>query len=139
MEDTSAFSLLTQINTPEDLRKLKVEQLPLLCQELRQYIWKVLAQNPGHLASSLGVIELTVALHYVYKTPYDRLVWDVGHQAYGHKILTGRRDNFHTNRKLGGIKPFPSPQESDYDTFACGHASNSISAALCMATAALQN
>ena len=139
MEDTSAFSLLTQINTPEDLRKLKVEQLPLLCQELRQYIWKVLAQNPGHLASSLGVIELTVALHYVYKTPYDRLVWDVGHQAYGHKILTGRRDNFHTNRKLGGIKPFPSPQESDYDTFACGHASNSISAALGMATAALQN
>ena len=139
MEDTSAFSLLTQINTPEDLRKLKVEQLPLLCQELRQYIWKVLAQNPGHLASSLGVIELTVALHYVYKTPYDRLVWDVGHQAYGHKILTGRRDNFHTNRKLGGVKPFPSPQESDYDTFACGHASNSISAALGMATAALQN
>ncbi|MBR4296609.1 MAG: 1-deoxy-D-xylulose-5-phosphate synthase, partial [Bacteroidaceae bacterium] len=139
MNDTSTFSLLTQINSPEDLRKLKVDQLPQLCQELRQYIWKVLAQNPGHLASSLGVIELTVALHYVYNTPYDRLVWDVGHQAYGHKILTGRRDNFHTNRKLGGVKPFPSPQESEYDTFACGHASNSISAALGMATAALQN
>ena len=139
MIDNSAFSLLTQINTPEDLRKLKVEQLPELCQELRQYIWEVLAQNPGHLASSLGVIELTVALHYVYNTPYDRLVWDVGHQAYGHKILTGRRENFHTNRKLGGVKPFPSPQESEYDTFACGHASNSISAALGMATAALQN
>jgi 1-deoxy-D-xylulose-5-phosphate synthase len=139
MIDNSAFSLLTQINTPEDLRKLKVEQLPQLCQELRQYIWEVLAQNPGHLASSLGVIELTVALHYVYNTPYDRLVWDVGHQAYGHKILTGRRENFHTNRKLGGVKPFPSPQESEYDTFACGHASNSISAALGMATAALQN
>lgn len=136
--DNSAFSLLTQINTPEDLRQLKVEQLPELCRELRQYIWEVLAQNPGHLASSLGVIELTVALHYVYNTPYDRLVWDVGHQAYGHKILTGRRENFHTNRKLGGVKPFPSPQESDYDTFACGHASNSISAALGMATAALQ-
>ena len=137
--DNSAFSLLTQINTPEDLRQLKVEQLPQLCQELRQYIWEVLAQNPGHLASSLGVIELTVALHYVYNTPYDRLVWDVGHQAYGHKILTGRRENFHTNRKLGGVKPFPSPQESEYDTFACGHASNSISAALGMATAAIQN
>ena len=136
--DNSAFSLLTQINTPEDLRQLKVEQLPELCRELRQYIWEVLAQNPGHLASSLGVIELTVALHYVYNTPYDRLVWDVGHQAYGHKILTGRREIFHTNRKLGGVKPFPSPQESDYDTFACGHASNSISAALGMATAALQ-
>lgn len=139
MIDNSAFSLLTQINTPEDLRLLKVEQLPELCQELRQYIWELLAQNPGHLASSLGVIELTVALHYVYNTPYDRLVWDVGHQAYGHKILTGRRENFHTNRKLGGVKPFPSPQESEYDTFACGHASNSISAALGMATAALQN
>ena len=136
--DNSAFSLLTQINTPEDLRQLKVEQLPELCRELRQYIWEVLAQNPGHLASSLGVIELTVALHYVYNTPYDRLVWDVGLQAYGHKILTGRREIFHTNRKLGGVKPFPSPQESDYDTFACGHASNSISAALGMATAALQ-
>ncbi len=138
MNEPTAFSLLTQINTPDDLRKLKVEQLPQVCAELRQYIWKELAQNPGHLASSLGVVELTVALHYVYHTPYDRLVWDVGHQAYGHKILTGRRDNFHTNRKLGGVKPFPSPKESEYDTFACGHASNSISAALGMATAALQ-
>ena len=99
MNEPTAFSLLTQINTPDDLRKLKVEQLPQVCAELRQYIWKELAQNPGHLASSLGVVELTVALHYVYHTPYDRLVWDVGHQAYGHKILTGRRDNFHTNRK----------------------------------------
>ncbi len=97
---------------------------------------KELSVNPGHLASSLGVVELTVALHYVYNTPEDRIVWDVGHQAYGHKILTGRREQFCTNRKLGGIRPFPSPYESEYDTFACGHASNSVSAALGMAVAA---
>lgn len=97
---------------------------------------KELSCNPGHFAASLGVVELTVALHYVYNTPYDRIVWDVGHQAYGHKILTGRREAFSTNRKLGGIRPFPSPEESEYDTFTCGHASNSISAALGMAVAA---
>ena len=113
-----------------------MEELPQVCDELRRDIIEEVAVNPGHLASSLGVAEITVALHYVYNTPEDRIVWDVGHQAYGHKILTGRKDKFCTNRKLGGIKPFPSPQESEYDTFACGHASNSVSAALGMAVAA---
>ena len=113
-----------------------MESLPEVCQELREEIVKELSVNPGHLASSLGVVELTVALHYVFNTPTDRLVWDVGHQAYGHKMLTGRRERFSTNRKLGGIRPFPSPDESEYDTFTCGHASNSISAALGMAVAA---
>ena len=135
MEKTE-FTLLNKINTPEDLRKLKVDDLPQVCDELRRDIIKEVAVNPGHLASSLGVTEITVALHYVFNTPEDRIVWDVGHQAYGHKILTGRREQFCTNRKLGGIKPFPSPQESEYDTFACGHASNSVSAALGMAVAA---
>lgn len=135
MEKTE-FTLLNKIQYPEDLRKLSVDELPQLCQELRQDIVEEVAVNPGHLASSLGVAEITVALHYVYNTPEDRIVWDVGHQAYGHKILTGRRDKFCTNRKLGGIKPFPSPEESPYDTFACGHASNSVSAALGMAVAA---
>ena len=97
--------------------KIPIEQLPQVCDELRQNIIDELADNPGHFASSLGVVELTVALHYVYDTPYDRIVWDVGHQAYGHKILTGRREMFHTNRKLNGLKPFPSPSESEYDTF----------------------
>ena len=113
-----------------------MDELPRVCQELREDIVQELSVNPGHLASSLGVAEITVALHYVYNTPEDRIVWDVGHQAYGHKILTGRREQFCTNRKLGGIKPFPSPEESEYDTFMCGHASNSISAALGMAVAA---
>ncbi len=135
MEKTE-FTLLNKIETPEDLRKLKVEDLPQVCAELRRDIIEEVAVNPGHLASSLGVAEITVALHYVYNTPEDRIVWDVGHQAYGHKILTGRKERFCTNRKLGGIKPFPSPEESDYDTFACGHASNSVSAALGMAVAA---
>ena len=128
--------LLPSINSPADLRKLDVKQLPQLCDELRHDIIRELSVNPGHLASSLGVVELTVALHYVYDTPYDRIVWDVGHQAYGHKILTGRRDRFCTNRKLGGLRPFPFPTESEYDSFCCGHASNSISAALGMAVAA---
>ena len=128
--------LLSKIQYPKDLRELKVDDLPQVCDELRQDIVQELSVNPGHLASSLGVAEITVALHYVYNTPEDRIVWDVGHQAYGHKILTGRREQFCTNRKLGGIKPFPSPTESEYDTFACGHASNSISAALGMAVAA---
>ena len=131
----SQFPLLAKINTPEDLRRLDVKQLPQVCDELRGFIIEQLAKHPGHLASSLGTVELTVALHYVFNTPEDRLVWDVGHQAYGHKILTGRRERFHTNRQLGGLRPFPFPTESPYDTFACGHASNSISAALGMATA----
>ena len=128
--------LLETIKYPDDLRRLSVDKLPQVCQELREDIVQELSVNPGHLASSLGVAEITVALHYVYNTPEDRIVWDVGHQAYGHKILTGRREQFYTNRKLGGIRPFPSPTESEYDTFACGHASNSVSAALGMAVAA---
>ena len=130
------LGLLGKINTPDDLRKLDVKQLPEVCDELRKYIVDELSVNPGHLASSLGATEITVALHYVFNTPYDRIVWDVGHQAYGHKILTGRRDVFDSNRKLHGVMPFPSPTESIYDSFACGHASNSISAALGMAVAA---
>lgn len=130
------LGLLDNIQYPSDLRRLDVAQLPRLCAELRRDIVEELAENPGHLASSLGVVELTVALHYVFNTPNDRIVWDVGHQAYGHKILTGRKDTFHTNRKLHGVRPFPSPEESPYDTFTCGHASNSISAALGMAVAA---
>ena len=129
------LGLLKSIDYPSDLRRLKIDDLPKVCEELRQDIVEELSVNPGHLASSLGVVELTVALHYVYNTPEDRIVWDVGHQAYGHKILTGRRERFSTNRKLGGIRPFPSPEESEYDSFACGHASNSISAALGMAVA----
>lgn len=128
--------LLPNINLPADLRALPIEDLPQVCNELRQEIIRELANNPGHFASGLGVVELTVALHYVFNTPYDRLVWDVGHQAAGHKILTGRRKTFSTYRHLGGLRPFPSPEESEYDTFACGHASNSISAALGMAVAA---
>lgn len=135
MNNKNTYNLLSQINYPSDLRQLPIEKLPQVCKELRRDIIDELADNPGHFASSLGVVELTVALHYVYDTPYDRIVWDVGHQAYGHKILTGRRDLFSTNRKLNGLKPFPSPSESEYDTFTCGHASNSISAALGMAVA----
>lgn len=138
MTDIGKQNILSKIKYPEDLRKLPVEKLPQVCDELRADILKELSVNPGHLASSLGALELTVALHYVFNTPYDRIVWDVGHQAYGHKILTGRCDNFCTNRKLHGIRPFPSPEESEYDSFACGHASNSISAALGMAVAAKQ-
>ena len=134
--DEKKFELLNQIVYPSDLQKLSVGQLPEVCKELRKDIIEKVSVNPGHLASSLGVVELTVALHYVFNTPDDRIVWDVGHQAYGHKILTGRRDRFCTNRKFGGIRPFPSPEESEYDTFTCGHASNSISAALGMAVAA---
>ena len=138
MNDNTAYNLLKDIQTPDDLRRLKLEQLPEVCNELRQDIIDEVSQNPGHFGSSLGVVELTVALHYVFRTPYDRIVWDVGHQAYGHKILTGRREAFCTNRKLGGIRPFPSPEESEYDAFICGHASNSISAALGMAVAATE-
>ncbi|MBP6936681.1 1-deoxy-D-xylulose-5-phosphate synthase [Bacteroides sp.] len=136
MNNESMYNLLKTIDSPQDLRRLSVEELPEVCDELRQDIIKELSCNPGHFAASLGVVELSVALHYVYNTPYDRIVWDVGHQAYGHKILTGRREAFSTNRKMGGIRPFPSPDESEYDTFTCGHASNAISAALGMAVAA---
>ncbi|MCF2709110.1 1-deoxy-D-xylulose-5-phosphate synthase [Bacteroides pyogenes] len=138
MKNGSIYKLLNFIDTPDDLRRLDVEKLPEVCDELRKDIIAEVSCNPGHFAASLGTVELTVALHYVFNTPYDRIVWDVGHQAYGHKILTGRREAFSTNRKLGGIRPFPSPEESEYDTFTCGHASNSISAALGMAVAAAE-
>ena len=136
MEQEASYKLLNKIDIPSDLRKLSVDELPEVCEELRDKIIDELSRNPGHFGSSLGVVELTVALHYTFNTPYDRIVWDVGHQAYGHKILTGRREWFSTNRKLNGLAPFPSPAESEYDTFSCGHASNSISAALGMAVAA---
>ena len=136
MSEQDKFSLLSKIEYPADLRRLSIDELPELCKQLRQDIIEEVSANPGHLASSLGVIEITVALHYVFDTPNDRIVWDVGHQAYGHKILTGRRSRFSENRKMGGLMPFPSPKESPYDTFTCGHASNSISAALGMAVAA---
>lgn len=131
----SAENLLAKINSPADLRQLPVEALPQVCDELREFIINACAVNPGHFASSMGAVEITVALHYVFDTPNDRLVWDVGHQAYGHKILTGRRDRFATNRTFGGLSGFPNPDESPYDTFSAGHASNSISAALGMAVA----
>lgn len=134
-ESVSAGELLSCINTPADLRKLPVEKLPQLCAEIRQYLIHTLSGNPGHFGSSMGAVELTVALHYVFSTPTDRLVWDVGHQAYTHKLLTGRRDAFRTQRTLNGISGFPNPLESEYDTFMAGHASNSISAALGMAIA----
>ena len=136
MEHKASYKFLDNIDSPEDLRKLPIEDLPEVCKELREMIIDELSRNPGHFGSSLGVIELTVALHYTFRTPYDRIVWDVGHQAYDHKILTGRRDRFFTNRKLNGLAPFPTPSESEYDTFTCGHASNSISAALGMAVSA---
>jgi 1-deoxy-D-xylulose-5-phosphate synthase len=132
-------ALLKKIDSPADLKKIEKEQLHQVCQELRQYIIDVVSIHGGHFAASLGVVELSVALHYVYNTPYDQLVWDVGHQAYGHKILTGRRDNFHTNRKYGGLSGFPKRSESIYDTFGVGHSSTSISAALGMAIAAKYN
>lgn len=135
MSETNHIGLLQKINSPADLKKLNISELEELCKELRTFIIDQLCQNPGHFGSSLGTVELTVALHYVFDTPYDRIVWDVGHQAYSHKILTGRRDQFYTNRKFGGLSGFPNPEESEYDTFSAGHASNSISAALGMAVA----
>ena len=128
-------NLLQNINNPKDLRRLDINQLPQVAQELRDFIIDVVSKNEGHLGASLGVVDLTIALHYVFNTPEDLLVWDVGHQAYGHKILTGRRENFHTNRKLGGISGFPKRSESIYDTFGVGHSSTSISATLGMAIA----
>ena len=127
--------LLDKINNSSDLKELSQAQLEEVCNELRDFIIDVLSTNPGHFGASLGVVELTVALHYVYNTPYDQLIWDVGHQAYGHKILTGRRGNFHTNRKLKGLSGFPKRSESEFDAFGVGHSSTSISAALGMAIA----
>ncbi|RLD49924.1 MAG: 1-deoxy-D-xylulose-5-phosphate synthase, partial [Bacteroidetes bacterium] len=133
-------TLLSKINSPSDLKKLKEEQLPLLCEELREFIIEVISANPGHLGASLGTVELAVAIHYVFETPDDKLIWDVGHQAYAHKILTGRKDRFYTNRKHNGISGFPKMSESEYDAFGTGHSSTSISAALGMAVAsALSN
>jgi len=134
--EISPGNLLKAIDSPADLKKLSREQLHKICDELRQYIIDIVSVHGGHFAASLGVVELTVALHYIYNTPYDQLVWDVGHQAYGHKILTGRRDNFYTNRKYNGLSGFPKRSESEYDTFGVGHSSTSISAALGMAMAA---
>ncbi|MDR1407558.1 MAG: 1-deoxy-D-xylulose-5-phosphate synthase [Tannerella sp.] len=135
MSSNGQEQLLQFIDSPDDLRKLSVGQLDQVCAELRRYIIDILSEKPGHLGASLGTVELTVALHYVFRTPYDRIVWDVGHQAYGHKILTGRRDAFHTLRQFNGISGFPNPAESEYDAFIAGHASNSISAALGMSIA----
>src|SRR6201994_3457397 len=132
---TTAGDLLKNINYPSDLKQLSEDQLHQVCEELRQYIIDTVSVHGGHFGASLGVVELTVALHYILNTPYDQLVWDVGHQAYGHKILTGRRDNFYTNRKYGGLSGFPKRSESEYDTFGVGHSSTSISAALGMAMA----
>ena len=129
------YTLLTNINYPSDIKKLNVTQLPQLCDELRHFIIEQLANNPGHLGASLGVVELAVAIHYVFDTPHDRIIWDVGHQAYPHKILTGRREKFHTNRQFKGISGFPSIKESEYDAFGTGHASTSISAGLGMSVA----
>ncbi|MBP3317858.1 MAG: 1-deoxy-D-xylulose-5-phosphate synthase [Alistipes sp.] len=129
------YDLLYKVNSPADLKKLSIEELKLYCREVRQYIIEECSKNPGHLASSLGTIELTVAIHYVYDTPHDKLVWDVGHQAYAHKIITGRRDLFPTNRKMGGISGFPRMAESEYDSFGAGHSSTSISAAYGLAKA----
>lgn len=140
MESKTEYPLLDAIRQPSDLRAMSVEQLPEVCRELRSFLIEQLCDNPGHFASGMGAVELTVALHYVFNTPYDRIVWDVGHQAYPHKILTGRKDRFPTLRKLGGLSGFPNPAESKYDTFTAGHASNSISAALGMSVAsALRN
>ena len=132
----SNFPLLSQIDSPVDLRALPVESLPQVCSELRRFLIESLSVNPGHFASSMGAVDFTVSLHYVFNTPYDRIVWDVGHQAYGHKVLTGRRDAFENNRKMNGLSGFPNPKESEYDAFIAGHASNSISAALGMSIAA---
>ena len=128
-------NLLDTISSPTDLRKFSIEKLSLLAKELREFIIDIVATKEGHLGASLGVVELTIALHYVFNTPKDQLVWDVGHQAYGHKILTGRKDVFETNRQLGGISGFPKKSESEYDAFGVGHSSTSISAVLGMAVA----
>ena len=131
--------LLSKVNNPEDLRKLKTSELPQLAKELRQYIIDIVSERGGHFGASLGVVELTIALHYIFDTPNDQLVWDVGHQAYGHKILTGRKEQFPSNRIYKGLSGFPKRSESVYDTFGVGHSSTSISAALGMSIAAQKN
>ena len=131
------YNILSKIDSPSDLRNLQEDELADLCSEIRKFIIEHLSNNPGHFASSMGAVEIAVALHYVFNTPEDKIVWDVGHQAYAHKILTGRRDEFANMRKKGGISGFPNPKESEYDAFTAGHASNSISAALGMAIANL--
>jgi len=136
MKNPDQFPLLSLVNSPADLRALDDSQLPQFCDELRQFVIESVAVTGGHLGASLGTIELTVALHYIFKTPYDQLVWDVGHQTYGHKIITGRRDRMITMRKQGGLAGFPNRDESEYDTFGVGHSSTSVSAALGMALAA---
>ncbi|MBQ7941327.1 MAG: 1-deoxy-D-xylulose-5-phosphate synthase [Muribaculaceae bacterium] len=133
------YPVLAEIDSPADLRRLPVSKLPEVCAELREFLIAALAENPGHFASSMGAVEITVALHYVMNTPYDRIVWDVGHQAYSHKVLTGRRDKFKTNRRFNGLSGFPNPEESEYDSFIAGHASNSISAGLGMSIASRIN
>ena len=138
MSAPQSYPLLDPIRLPADLRQLQESQLPQLAQELRQFLIQSVSTRGGHFAAGLGTVELTVALHYVYDTPYDRLVWDVGHQAYPHKVLTGRREQLHTIKQAGGLAPFPSRAESEYDTFGVGHSSTSISAALGMAVAAGQ-
>ena len=135
----TGHNLLQQINTPDDLKKYSEKELVQICSELREYIIDAVSCNPGHFGASLGVVELTVALHYVFNTPYDKIIWDVGHQAYGHKILTNRKDKFHTNRKYKGLSGFPNIFESEYDAFGVGHSSTSISAALGIAMAASKN
>ena len=135
--DSARYPVLSAVKCPADLRSLSVDELPGVCGDIRNFLIDNLSTNPGHFASSMGAVELTVALHYVFNTPYDRIVWDVGHQAYGHKLLTGRAERFHTNRKLGGLSGFPNPAESEYDTFTAGHASNSISAALGMSVSSV--
>ena len=131
--------LLKKINTPEDLKKLSIDELIKLSSELREFIIDVVSENGGHFGASLGVVELTIAVHYIFETPNDQIVWDVGHQAYGHKILTGRRETFHTNRKYKGLSGFPKRDESIYDTFGVGHSSTSIGAALGMSIASKIN
>ena len=135
----TTYKFLDKINLPSDLRKFENKDLENICDDLRKFIINSISENGGHFGASLGVVELTVALHYVYNTPIDKLVWDVGHQAYGHKILTGRKDTFHTNRIYKGLSGFPKITESKYDTFGVGHSSTSISAALGMAMAAKLN
>jgi 1-deoxy-D-xylulose-5-phosphate synthase len=133
--ENEVFPLLSRIDSPADMKGLSPGELVQLSNELRDYIIDIVSCNPGHFGASLGVVELTVALHHVFNTPHDKIIWDVGHQAYGHKILTGRRDRFHTNRRYKGVSGFPKPSESEYDAFGVGHSSTSISAALGMAIA----
>ena len=135
MELENSYKLLNNIDSPDDLRKLKTEQLPMVCEELRRKIIDELSCNPGHFASSLGVVELTLAIYQAFDLPQDKIVWDVGHQTYAHKILTGRKEQFHTLRQYGGLSGFPTPKESEHDAFVTGHSSTSLAAAFGLARA----